>query len=180
MDDRRADDECAVCLEPTANRLYPCQHLVCTSCEHEWHRRSHACPLCRQLVVCTDVHVARTPRDRTKYANLTLKVDFPPNSFAGVTLQNSAWFPELVYIKRLHAADRAALCGLKRGDYLLAIDGMPVTSHEVGVRLVEHASRTQQSIDVHVRRFRWRTALPLSRAVADAHDVTSPRAPLLV
>lgn len=159
MDALDDDDggECAVCLQPTIHRLYPCNHAVCSLCEREWRRRSHSCPLCRGLVICTDTQIAKTPRDRTRYANLILQVDFPLGSFAGITLQDSAWFPRLVYIKHLCAIDRAASCGLKRGDYLLTIDDIPVSSHEVGVRLMEHASQAQQTIRVHVRRFRWRT-----------------------
>ena len=148
--------ECAVCLEPTRHRLHPCAHVVCEPCARQWRRHSSACPLCRGLVVPLDGGVAATPRP-TKYANLVLTVDFPPGSHGGVTLQNSAWFPRAVYVRRMHRPDQCAACGLRRGDYVLAIDGVAVPTHEVGVRLIDHAASAQRSVRVHVRRFQWRS-----------------------
>lgn len=149
-------DECAICLEQTVHRLYPCSHVVCDACQRQWRKRSNACPLCRGVVVHLDRGETSTPR-LTKYANLIVNVDFPQNTHGGITLKNSAWFPKTVYVRRLETNDRCATCGLRRGDYILAINDVAVPSHEVGVRLIDHAAQTQQAMRVHVRRFRWQS-----------------------
>lgn len=151
-----SEAECAVCLEPTQHHLHPCDHIVCDSCERQWRKQSNACPLCRGVVIPLDEGVATMPR-RTKYANLVVTIEFPPETHGGITLQNSAWFPHTVYVRRMHARDQCATCGLKRGDYVLAIDDVAVPSHEIGIRLIDHAARVQKSVRMHVRRFRWRT-----------------------
>lgn len=154
--DNSAMDECAICLEPTSDRLYPCSHVVCESCQRQWRKQSNACPLCRGVVVHIDHGKTATPHV-TKFANLVIKVDFPINTHGGVTLRNSAWFPNTVYVRSLHLGDQCAACGLKRGDYVLAIDNIPIPSHEVGIRLINHATQTQRTMQVHVRRFLWRS-----------------------
>ena len=76
---RDMDEECVVCLEPTASRILPCMHAVCAYCARRWivEHKNTTCPTCRGTVashtggaLCTDAggkRMVRVPFDWTRH-----------------------------------------------------------------------------------------------------------------
>lgn len=137
--------DCAVCLCPTTDAVRPCDHPVCDACLHAWLARGqHTCPLCRGAVV------PRAPPHKAKRVRV---VDFPaPDAHAGITLADARGGG--VRVVRLHGADRAARCGVRVGDVITHINGVPTRGHRAAVAVTDRATQARLPI-AYTLRARW-------------------------
>lgn len=128
------EEECPVCYHPTTNRVRPCGHIVCEACIRRWVGTSKvACPSCRGVLV-----EMTTPR--TRPSSPSVRIDFPKEGMtAGVTFSNAEGG---VVVERLTDASRARECGLRKGDVVVRINDIPVTTHGNAVAIVDRATET--------------------------------------
>lgn len=143
------EDECVVCYNPTANRLSPCNHIVCLGCAELWVVRSVKCPVCRHTLVSLqlpDIPVqlqplpldisssSKTPTHAFAWCRRKppapprpfVIVYFPPGTHAGITFANA---DQAVRVSRLIADDQCARHGLRKGDLVTYLNDIPVTDH---------------------------------------------------
>jgi hypothetical protein len=146
------DDECAVCLQETSNRLQPCKHAVCGTCIDTWVAKHHmTCPMCRGVLTGT----GRAPDTSKSLLQIVLK----NGAHAGVTLVNDAMSGG-VRVRRLVLCDRAYRAGLRPGDVITHLNDLPVQRHADAVAIVNRATQVQEDVIVTVHRQRrpwwWR------------------------
>lgn len=118
--------ECAACYMPTTGSVVPCGHLLCHACAQRWLAIRPTCPVCRSVVVMVRPH---TSRGSSKFLVLT-------HGHAGVTLANA---PAGVAVTRVNPRDMAWKSGLRRGDVLTHMNGVPLKTHENAVKIIERA-----------------------------------------
>lgn len=118
--------ECPICFrEGGLIAAQPCEHAFCEACivRHCETSDRVTCPLCRGALV-------GLPRDLR--ADCT--VELPWRSYAGVTLANAEGG---VVVRALHRRDRCKWHGLKVGDCLEAINGIPCVDHHKAIGVVD-------------------------------------------
>lgn len=118
--------ECAVCFQDTTHASVPCEHPLCTDCAAQWYRRRSACPCCRQ-----------TPASHTGlYAGVVsqLMIDGHPMGMTVVDAPGGG-----VLVTHLHCRDRAFQSGVRAGDVLCHINGLPALTHDQAVAILETA-----------------------------------------
>lgn len=146
--------ECAICLcniEQSATGS--CSHHFCYDCLMDWCKANTTCPKCRFEIreVRLDPEYDEllhggAPSERaasTKHPTIRLRLD--PEHRAGITLTNPQSGPG-VLVAYLKPSGRAYHCGLRVADVIVSINGLPATSHEQSIRIIEEA--TQCSRDV--------------------------------
>jgi hypothetical protein len=130
--------ECAACLEPTAHVVKPCGHPMCRPCLGKWIARgADSCPTCRGVLVCG----VDAPAAAWKAV-----VDFPADdTHAGVTLTHT-FCDDAVRVVRTHPSDRATVCGLRVGDVVTHINGIPVRDHERAIAIIDRATVARETL----------------------------------
>jgi S1-C subfamily serine protease len=84
------------------------------------------CPICRETVVMIRPH---TSCSNSKFLVLT-------HGHAGVTIANT---PGGVIVTKVTAKDMAFMGGLRRGDIITHMNGIPTVKHENAVQIIERA-----------------------------------------
>ena len=148
------EDECAVCMQETANRLQPCNHVVCVDCIDTWVRKQHmTCPMCRGVLIAKGVTGV------TDETGSPLTIVLKSGDHAGVTLVDDA-VSGGVRVRHLVLCDRAYRAGLRPGDVITHFNDMPVRHHADAVAIVDRATQVQRDMTVtvlrHRRPFWWR------------------------
>lgn len=129
------EDECVVCCDAVPRTIGPCMHTVmCETCLARWFQTSPTCSLCRQ-----DSYGLVEPPSAKTYMTIPL----PEGTYAGITVANST---AGVRINSLHPNDRCAAYGLRRGDVVTQINGLPCTNHIFAVRMINAADRANADI----------------------------------
>lgn len=102
-----------VCFEKSATKkLVPCNHDACKMCIMKWCAKGHAsCPLCRTTVCGFN--------DDTITADIVLT--FPENTHAGLTMTKCNTGCVITHLRK---ADQAYICGMKKGQILLSVNGI--------------------------------------------------------
>lgn len=140
-------ETCVVCLEPTANAVRPCHHAVCETCIDAWLARGHpTCPTCRGTLVAARV-VPIVPLRGTVH----LDVDGAKGAHAGLTLA-CGLVPGSVVVKCVMKTDRGAASGMRPGDVITHLNGMPVHDHASAVAVVDRATDLGTSLVCTVAR----------------------------
>ena len=145
------DTECVVCFSPTDNTLPPCDHRVCLECIQQWTEISLHCPMCRGVLLgrhplqppdeCPVTSTPKFPRRRWRLGSSVPRqraciVHSPPGTFPGISFYNAVGG---VLIRWLRKVDQAYKSGLRVGDVVTHINGMPVTDHATAVKLFDTA-----------------------------------------
>lgn len=152
---------CAVCFEPTSATLSPCGHVVCMQCAARWLARSPTCPVCRQTAIPTATDGMRS----------TVVIHFAADDFVGVTLHDSA---RGVAVLRTHQADLARKHGLRCGDVLDSINGVPLTTATQAVAIIDAGTLCRCPLHIKCRRRRvlaWWASRKVSKVVAPLYGI---------
>lgn len=143
----RYDDEaacCGVCLEPLASdtcTLRPCNHTFCAECIKrllDW--KLSKCPMCRAVPV--GLHGSdRKEEDKMAAATVLLSPSRERGRLVGITFSNTTFRGRhAVCVVRTRPNALACGGGLRRGDVVLSINGLPTVCHEQAVAIVEAAT----------------------------------------
>ena len=155
----------AMCMahfpNPRARALCPSlsfgsYHHFCLSCYEEWARRQSSCPTCRSPVWAITVDLeyaslcgaeitqkAMTVMDEvhsTAEMPLGLRVPVRIEWPAGLVLKNT-YLGDGVLVLQVVRGNGAHHSGVRAGDVILAVDGIPVRDHASAVELIEQRSR---------------------------------------
>ena len=155
------DTECAVCFSPTDNTLPPCNHRVCLECIHRWTETSLFCPLCRgvllgrqPLLPTRDAAVIHPQKHRHVSKRMReCVVHNPPGTFPGISVYNAV---DGVMIRDVRKVDQAYKSGLRVGDVVTHINGMPVTDHATAVAIFDTARIHGTTLTCTLRGWSWR------------------------
>ena len=147
--------ECAICLaDITISATGSCAHHFCYECLLEWCRNNSTCPKCRHNIreIRLDPEFDQLLRCDNHPGGATLKLKQPtvrlrlsPKHRAGITLSDPQSGPG-VLVAYLKPAGRAHACGLRVADVILSINGLPASSHEVAISLIEEASSASRDV----------------------------------
>lgn len=136
-----------MCLEPTDDAARPCGHPTCAPCLHTWVARGGAtCPTCRGVLTGADAIPPPAGGD--------LRLAFPPGAVhVGITLADSV---AGVRVTRLHPTDLGLACGLRVGDVVTHINGLPMRGHTGAIAVIDRATRYREPLTFALRpRRRW-------------------------
>ena len=151
---------CGVCLEELAEdtrTLQPCGHVFCAACVERlvaWELSK--CPMCRAVP---------TGLRGNDFQEGTETVVLVPSRergcLVGITFSNTTFRGRhAVIVVRTRPNALARVGGLKRGDVVLSINGLPTVSHEQAVAIVEAATDREESMSMSTaprsRVLRWR------------------------
>ena len=129
--------ECMACMQPTDGTLTPCKHSMCASCALQWVQRKETCPMCRGVILALP---GPPPRN-------TVLIDIPkPCMHVGITVRTSET-GRGVRVVSLDPNDRAKKCGLRKGDVITHLNGIPVRDHRIAVAITNGA--TQCGVSLH-------------------------------
>ena len=136
------DDVCCICFDaPTNTKLIPCNHQFCKYCIQKSIEKKVTCPLCRTLVL--DIPDLRD--NLVEYKTIT----FQENTFAGITLSNMN-LKNAVKVKSLHSKDRAKMCGVRRGDVIKSLNGIPCKDHTEAIALINGCTNSKLNIQCEI------------------------------
>ena len=140
------EEECAVCFCETAERTRPCHHPVCDACLQKWILRHHyTCPMCRQPVLGPDDdHATRTDRG-------SVVIDPSSGTFFGVTVRYTM-SGRGVRVTRTVPRDLMHASGVRPGDILTHINGIPVNDPGIAILLLEGATNERVRVRLRTRR----------------------------
>lgn len=132
------DEECVVCYEPTCHYVRPCDHRVCEDCARRWVERSIRCPVCRSTLVAftSPTHDAPTAAATT----IVVHVPLAAASHVGVSLMNNDTGGG-VRITHVRPQDLGACHGLRKGQVITHLNGIPVSNHVSAVEIVNAACK---------------------------------------
>ena len=124
--------ECVACMSPTTETLVPCGHFMCGACAMQWVVRKPTCPVCRGVVVALPPTAAPT--------GPTVVIDFPkPSMHVGITVSDARGGG--VRVVALVRKDRAMQCGMRVGDVITHINGIPVRDHRNAAAISDRATQ---------------------------------------
>lgn len=115
-------EECCVCLEPTANVVQPCQHVMCPSCAGKWSIRDLRCPVCKRVLVAH----ARCPPS----GDVVLPRTMDPDDLLIVDTKDHGVQIEAVYTAAIASK-------FPPGSYLSHVNGIAVFSSDAVCTIVE-------------------------------------------
>jgi len=192
-DEEGAARACPICLcEIETSAIGSCTHHFCTECLLEWCAEKPHCPTCRTVVReirpdpefdalnralrgATSADDAEKPTRRApaatekKHQYLTLR--FGDGAVAGLTLASRDDGPG-VRVARARHRDAAYMSGLRKGDILLSMNGVPCSDHMACVELVEAATRARRDVACIVYPRQSRSTRSRTRDAADADSRT--------
>ena len=79
-------------------------------------------------------------------APLTIDLELPRGSKAGITLANSDDGGPGCKVSRVNPLDMAYRCGLRVGDVIVALNGVPTTSHDQAIALINAATLASRPV----------------------------------
>ena len=127
-------DDCPICLESLEGEtvLLSCTHVLHAACLTKYLQREDLgrCPLCRQTF-----YVTSPPIDPAARSSRTIRYG-TPTPHAGITVVDA---PRGARIQRIQRADSGATCGLRVGDVLTHLNGIPCRGHAHCVAVVDAA-----------------------------------------
>ena len=159
------DTECAVCMAGTCDRLQPCGHVVCTACFMRWVTRSPTCPLCRGVVIGTSSPDGALREHDGSIVLIEFGANLgreSPRDHAGITLTSHG--NDSVRVRRVVRRDMAYSAGMRVGDVLTHINGVPVNDHATAVAMIDRATQSGATLAIR-RRERQRSRSGLLRRV---------------
>lgn len=172
--------ECVICLNPTSHYVVPCRHVLCSKCATRWFAIKTICPVCRQ-VPCGHAH-GRALKGPDAGAIWTLCVGRPWRQVVvgvrwrmrpGITL---ATRDGAVTVTKVDPLGNCHVSGLRRGDVLLHINGIHLTSHDTTADIMDRCTSHGVEMRIGVRTRHgggtWRNRLQTTWA-----RVTGSRAP---
>lgn len=128
-----SEASCTICFSAMNDpaTLLPCGHSFCRACITNWVRRKISCPLCRE------VPIAMLPFESSKYTRCMVlgSVDGAPKRHAGITLRDHSRTG--VVVDGVCTGDEAHRVRLRRGDVILAINGIGAGDHASVVRMLD-------------------------------------------
>ena len=132
------DDECCVCFEGMVSpvTLTPCGHRLCTGCvDRAILTRGMGCPLCRQTVIGVD---AVPPPN-------AVPIRLGAGAHAGITVSDHR---HGVYVRNVKRNDMAYRCGIRVGNVLTYVGGLPAVHHRDVVAQFDEAQRRGATVVV--------------------------------
>jgi hypothetical protein len=127
---------------------------MCAHCSQRWFV-THAplCPTCRTVLVgMPHVDPVRDGPKRRRRICIT----FPePDSKVGVTVRNHP--PGGVRVVALETIDDAMAirCGVRMGDVITHLNGIPVNEHSIAAQAFDRAAQTRTDVVCAIRRVPW-------------------------
>ena len=130
--------ECAVCwhTEPTI-QYHPCAHHICRACTMQNLRYRQRCPLCRTIIEYCDPTLVEGGGSHTRALSITGQ----PNKMLGITFRCA---DDAVQVHR--ARGTAKRLGMRKGDVLHSINGMPCYNTECVLELFSRAKATSSTL----------------------------------
>lgn len=126
-------NECPVCLEEVPFAVFKCGHGTCPQCLHKILKRDGRCCLCRALITgCVPPIVVGTPMAATVELE---RVD--SDETFGITLST-----DLTLVK-VHPQSRAYATGMRVGQRLVEVNGLPCYSKDVVAAVLRTVGRFQ-------------------------------------
>ena len=147
---------CPICFEKiNISAIGACCHHFCYNCLLDWCKRGGtSCPICK-----TDITVIRKDMefDQLNGTNLielesiqsSIKITFPFNSQAGITLENNSKNFKRIPGVRVSKINKDKWCfksGLKQGDVILFINKIPCINHEQVIKIIDNAVKSNTHI----------------------------------
>jgi len=173
------EEECVICLtelDATAVRL-SCGHRLHSIClqRHLQTDRRGRCPVCRRVVHDTTprLNVDRTaaPSKAVVVAqSVTTSVAADATPHLGITVGDAPHHHHGVVVRRVHRNDAAYRAGLRPGDVLTHVNGIPCASHAQVIAMLEGATHEGRAATCTLRRplssrmGRWASRLPACAA----------------
>lgn len=152
---------CTLCFSRPCDVNVDCTggHQCCKECIQLWLKRKSSCPFCRRVVLGIERYPMGTenlPTGSTDSKDeCVVTMQFDTFRHAGLTLDNAnhASAPA-VRVIRLHHEDAAYAAGIRGGDLLLTMNGVPCVEHALCIDLVQAASTIGRPIVLTVVRAR--------------------------
>lgn len=162
----RVFEECPVCFAKTCGHLGPCEHVLCAMCAARWCSKSASCPTCRgptfgllhppplapnSLMVLRSRSGRRCRSSSARNASPERELDvtlprpcivrllLSRSKCAGITLTTNAQGCVGLRITKLDEQDQGFVCGLRVGDTVVSINGVPVVTPKVATRMIDAA-----------------------------------------
>ncbi len=115
----------------------------------------------------TSTSSTRPPRPKPKTpSHSSVDITFPPGTVAGLTLTANPKGPG-VKVERLVRKDQAYKCGLRKGDTLISLNGVPCVHAPAAVALLEEATKASRSVKA--------VLLPKARAQSSTSEAHGSR-----
>ena len=132
--------ECAVCwkTKPTT-QYYPCKHYICPSCTMRNLKYRQTCPLCRKTIEYCSPKLVEYDNSRSREISITVK----PNKMLGITIVCSE-----DKIKVIRAIGMAKDLGMRKGDVIYGINGMPCCNKACVMKLFSTAKENSSTLNV--------------------------------
>ena len=128
--------ECCSCFEETDSTLSPCKHPLCEQCSQKWLSKVPTCPFCRGSVLSLSLFQEECVDTKT----ISLHEE---GSHAGITVSDVEGG---VLLRNVFSGDMASRCGLKRGETITHMNGIPVTSHFNAARIVNTCTEARRDV----------------------------------
>ena len=151
------DSECPICMEFGTELSTNCGHGFCDTCFEQLMTYSRKCPICRQTVLSVHPYL---PSSR----DIFIPMDTDAPNHVGITVTTRALGG--VRVTRVNRNDAAHRCGIRSGDVIFRINGIPSVSHDEAVFLMNSATQSKTSMYVTVRRrsiYKFRNCLRFKR-----------------
>ena len=145
--------ECGICLQTIINScVSSCIHHFCYECMIKWCKHSNHCPKCRSFIYelhfdpefdvingALDIEIENININHKK-----IYLKLPENTLAGITLKNNRG-PGVI-ISKLSLNGQAKLIGLKVGDIILFMNGVPCRNHEQSINIINEATKSGHDV----------------------------------
>ena len=188
-DDPPSWASCAICMDVISSAaIASCAHHFCHACLLEWCASpSPACPKCRMPIhelrldpefdeaIAQVLGVAPAAASAAS-APLTIDLELPRGSKAGITLANSDDGGPGCKVSRVNPLDMAYRCGLRVGDVIVALNGVPTTSHDQAIALINAATLASRPVRCALRPLARPRHAPLAPPAAGAAAATTTSA----
>lgn len=130
------DGCCVACFNVTENMLMPCGHPMCETCAIKWLKRKPVCPTCRQIVL-TIVPCTHVP----EHSNIIQPAD--NGEHIGITLSSHS---KGLVVTRITRSSQTHISGIRRGDTVTHLNGIPQNKHAHAIALIDCANRCKTPV----------------------------------
>lgn len=128
--------DCVICYESTEDAILPCQHAVCKTCAGRWFSRKVICPMCMQIPAAYPLE------DVCEFMG---KHVFITQSPIGLAVSHSRGRVVVKHVKRKQFAYKS---GLRKGDVIHSVNGIPVKTHSDTISIINRAEDSKISIRI--------------------------------
>tara|TARA_B100001121_G_C18677911_1_gene617120 strand:- start:448 stop:918 length:471 start_codon:yes stop_codon:yes gene_type:complete len=148
---------CPICFDKIhISAIGSCSHHFCYLCLVDWCKRGGvSCPVCKTDITSIRKDMEFDQLNGNNYIELesiqpSLKITFPFNSQAGITLENNIKNFTIrqpgVKVSRISKDKWCYKSGLRQGDIILFINKIPCINHHQVINIIDNAVKSNTSI----------------------------------